>query len=141
MAGVVIGVFDWQVGSVLIWTLVGAAVWGSFQYLWEVKPRLPTGRLPDAPECVVVRSQSDSRPLRRATHVLTWVTALFGLAWLADWWNVGALFVPGQFVGYACASALGGLVVVRWERRAGRRVLYDVSTDASRPDLYASRGA
>ena len=64
-----------------------------------------------------------------------------GLAWLADRWDMGALFVPGQFVGYACASTLGALVVARWERRAGRRVLYDSSFEDDRPDLYASRGA
>jgi hypothetical protein len=141
MAGVVIGAFGWRVGAVLIWTPVGAAVWGSCDYLWDVKRHLPTGRLPDAPESVVVQSPSDSGSLRRAGHVLMWVAACIGLAWLADRWDMGALFVPGQFVGYACASALGALVVARWERRAGRRVLYDSSSMEDHPDLYASLGA
>jgi hypothetical protein len=141
MAGVVIGVFGWRVGSVLIWTLVGAGVWGSFDYLWDVKRRLPTGRLPDAPESVVVQSLSDSGLLRRAGHVLMWVAACIGLAWLADRWDMGALFVPGQVVGYACASALGALMVARWEREEGRRVVYDLSTEDGSPSPYANRGA
>jgi hypothetical protein len=137
MAVTVIVVFRWGIGSVVIWTLVGAAIWGSVSFVLETRARVPTGRLPDAPANVVVNGRG-GEPFRRLSRALFAVASGIGLAWLADRWDLGALFVPGQFVGYACAAALGALLVARWERKAGRRVLFDSSTNDQEPRLYVA---
>ena len=54
-----------------------------------------------------------------------------GLAWLADRWDLGAVFVPGQFLGVAAANVVGVVLVGHWERRHGRRAVAATDRGAS----------
>lgn len=138
MTFVVIGVFGWDIGGVVIWTPVGGVIWGSVAFLLDIRTRVPTGQLRHAPEKFTVSQERNRDGLRLGLgHVLFAIALCLGLAWYADQWDLGPVFAPGQFVGYACASGLGALLVGRWERAAGRRVLFDSSTDDHEPDLYA----
>lgn len=138
MTVLVIGVFGWDIGGVVIWTPVGGVIWGSVAFLLDIRTRVPTGRLREAPEDFTVSQPRDSDGLLlRLGYVLFAIASCLGLAWYADQWDLGPVFAPGQFVGYASASALGALLVGRWERAAGRRVLFDSSTDDHEPNLYA----
>jgi hypothetical protein len=55
------------------------------------------------------------------------------LAWLADRWDAGAVFIPGQFCGYAAAELVALVQIRRWEKAHGRRVLIDPDADDPRP--------
>ena len=61
---------------------------------------------------------------------------ILGLAWLADRWNLGAFFVPGQILGCATAQLLGAALVARWERTHSSRVMVSARPRES-DDLYA----
>lgn len=140
VAVLVIAVFDWDIGDVAIWTVVGAAVWGTAAFFTEVRRQLPNGRLPNAPDGVHVNgSRGRDGWLSRLSLVLFAIASCVGLAWLADRWALGPVFAPGQFVGYACAAALGAVLVARWERATGRRVVMDCSAEDDEFNLYAVR--
>ena len=66
-----------------------------------------------------------------------WCRSVVGAAWLADWWDLGAVLVPGQFAGTAAACLVGVMLVRRWERAHGRQVV--VGRDGSGDtELYAA---
>ena len=68
--------------------------------------------------------------------VLLLVPFVVGFAWLADWWDLGGLFVPGQMAGTAAMQLAGAELVRRWERAHGQQVVLgrDGSGD---PELHA----
>lgn len=100
----------------------------------EVLGQVPTGSLPSPPEDSSLAT-SRSRPAARVARDLIVIAVCLTLGWLADRWDLGAFIAPGQFVGYTCAYALGALLVGRWERERGRRVLLDPDDDEE--DEYA----
>jgi hypothetical protein len=140
VTGTVIAIFDWDASAMWLPGSIGAVIWGTFFFFSRVHMLVPSGRLLDPPEGVDVNRPRDrSGWLSRLGLVLFAMASCLGLAWLADRWDLGAAAAPGQFAGYACAAALGALLVARWERAAGRRVLFDSSSDVDEIDLYASR--
>ena len=77
------------------------------------------------------------RGLLPKARLLLVVPLVVGAAWLADWWDLGAVLVPGQFAGTAAACLVGVMLVRRWERAHGRQVVMgrDGSGDT---ELYAA---
>jgi hypothetical protein len=136
-AALVVLAFDWQLGSVMTGGAVGLVIWGAVELFMTVLPQVPRGDLPHPP----VNSQiatSRFRVLSVAGSVVFAVAICAVLAWLADLWALGAVFVPGQFAGYACANTLGAALILRWERANGRRVVVDAADDEDDgPVLYA----
>jgi len=127
---VVLFVFDWPLVEVLGGGAAGAVIWGGLIYLIEVSDEVPDAEtLPLAP-----RDAEIQRQVRPSWRVLVLIPVGLGLAWLADHWDFGGFFVPGQFAGYAAANVAGVFAVAGWERRTGGEVLSD-----GRESLYVSR--
>jgi hypothetical protein len=127
-AVVVVG-FDWGLDDMVGGTLVGIAVFGAVKYGTETRHAVPHGSLLEAPPGIEPRPAAVT-----ASGALILVMALalcVPLAWLADRWDLGAVFIPGQMAGYAAADLLSAALIGRWERTNGRRVLVD-------PDEYGS---
>jgi hypothetical protein len=131
-SAMVLVVFDWSVAEAAGGAAIGAAIWGAF-YFFDIRGRVPRGTLREPPPGAIV-----TRPASR--HVRRWLAAVplcLGLAWLADRWGLGAVFVPGQFFGIAAANVTGAALVARWERAHGARAL-GAAHPARSGDLYAS---
>ena len=123
-------VFDWSWSYTVLWGLTGAALWGALDFFINVRHQVPEGtRLVAAPSDVMI-DRDGRRPLR----MVLWLPVFLGLAWLVDRWDLGALFIPGQFAGYALASLAGGVLVGRWQNRHGGTVLLRWNSDE--PELY-----
>jgi hypothetical protein len=112
---------DWSVREVVLGTATGAFLWGSFYFFIEVRQCVPEGSaLLSAPADAVF----DERDWLRSARAALWVLPLcVGLAWLADRWDLGGVFVPGQFAGVVAAKLAGVILVSRWEREHGDCVL------------------
>jgi len=135
---VVIVAFDWNARSMVLGTAIGIVVWGAVKFFPEVLWQVPRGSLPEPPEGASVTAARSGLASRAGRTVLA-IAICIALAWLADRWDLGAFFAPGQFAGYMCAYALGALLNARWERERGQRVLFD--PDKGTDDeyvLYAS---
>jgi hypothetical protein len=132
----VVAVFEWDVKDMALGLPLGVAVWGGVKFLAETREHLPRGALPEAPAAHVA---APPRPgfARRTIWFLASIPFLVVLAWLADAWSLGAVFVPGQLAGYAAAYAFGFYLVARWERRH-RQVVLHAETDDGDPVLYAA---
>jgi len=130
LVGVVVVVaFDWNVRSMVLGTAIGIVVWGAVKFFPEALWQVPRGALPVPPEgarVAVARGGLASRAGRSAVAI----AICAALAWLAERWDIGAFFAPGQFAGYMCAYALGALLIARWERERGQRVLFDPDEEA-----------
>jgi hypothetical protein len=125
---IVIAFFDWPVADVALGSLIGTAVWGPAKYLWDTRRWVPHGEIMDAPAGV------EPAWTRVELRSILLVPALcVPLAWLADYWDLGAVFVPGQLYGYAAAWLFAYVAMRRWERAHGRRVLIDPGADDARP--------
>jgi hypothetical protein len=133
---IVVVVFGWEPAAMVVPGLVGTVVWGLAEYYLEVARQIPTRELPPVPPLATERQSGSHVSLHRAGTLAFAVIACFFVAWLADQWDLGAAFVPGQFAGYAAARALGALRVRRWEHSHRVRVLADLDDD--KPDLYAA---
>jgi hypothetical protein len=116
---VVLG-FGWEPREMLLGAGAGVLIWGAIEFLSVVREKVP-GRHQVAEVPAGVEIEPAFQP-RKLWLVLV-VPACVGLAWLVDRWDLGAVFVPGQFLGAAAANLLGVLLVARWEHRHGRRVL------------------
>lgn len=127
-AALVIAVFDWQVGDVARGALLGIAIWEPIRYLGESARSVPRGRLVDAPA-----GMEPTRPRLETGRVALAVALCVPFAWLADRWDVGAVFVPGMFCGFAAAELLVLGLTRRWERANRRRALIDPDADEPRP--------
>ena len=125
LTAIVLVVYDWQPGDVLLGALVGAVVWGGV-YLWQSRDSVPQGNIMEAPSGLEATS-----PRVELGMVVFALLICVPLAWLADHWEAGAVFVPGQFCGIAAAELVALVQIRRWEAEHGRRVLID--PDARRP--------
>lgn len=70
----------------------------------------------------------------------TWKTLLLfpfcaAAAWLADWFDLGGAFIPGQFLGTALANLAGAVMVGRWQREHTGEVLIRYE-GVDEPELY-----
>jgi hypothetical protein len=141
VAGLVIFGFGWNARDVAVGTAIGIPLWGSVKFFTDVVHSVPRGTLPEPPVGTQVGGGSRG-PVAVLGVTVFALVACAGLAWLADALTVGAVFAPGQFAGYTCACGVGALLIARWERVVGRRVLIDESDDAADdPRLYASSAA
>jgi hypothetical protein len=132
-AVVVVVVFHWTMLHVLAGTTVGVAVWGGIGFFTEVRHEIPrAASLPAAPADAQVEPA-----FRFHASVLLVLPLIFGLAWLADRWDLGAMFVPGQLAGMAAVNLLGAALVGRWQRAHRSRVLSRQS-GTGEPELYAA---
>jgi hypothetical protein len=130
---VVVDVFHWKTLDVLAGAALGAVVWGSLGFFTVVRHEIPrAASLPAAPDDAEVEPA-----FRLHASVLLALPLTFGLAWLADRWNLGAMLVPGQLAGVAAVNLLGAALVARWQRTHGGRVLSRHS-GAGEPELYAA---
>jgi hypothetical protein len=123
-AAVVLGVLAWDPGAVAAGTAAGVVIWGSLQYFTVIRPRLPTGALPAAPADAAWERSTAGGVMRLAPRLLLAVPFCLGIAWFAERLEVGSVFVPGQFAGYAAAPLLGAWQVRRWEREHRSRVAF-----------------
>lgn len=123
-AAVVIGVLRWDPSAVAAGTATGVVIWGALEYFTAIRPRLPTGALEAAPADAAWERPSAGDRMWLAPRLPLAVPLCFGLAWFADRFGVGSVFVPGQFAGYAAASLLGAWQVRRWEREHCSRVAF-----------------
>ncbi len=133
VGALVIFVFGWDPVDVAIETAIGIAVWGGFKFSLEVRHEIPRGPLPPPPAAAEMGADRNGFVSRMALAIVFCA----GLAWLADRFDIGAVFAPGQFAGYTCAYAIGGLLVARWERSTGQRVLSEVSDETGENSFYA----
>ena len=132
-AAVVIVAFDWSWAEVLGGGALGVLVWGALSFLTEIRQELPrTDALVAAPSGAKVE-----RRIWPPAILLLLFPICVALAWLADRWDLGGVFVPGQFAGTAVANLVGAVLVARWERTHGAQVLQrrDESGDV---ELYAA---
>jgi len=130
MSALMVIAFDWSPPEMLPGAVFGAAAWGAVKFFTDVRARVPAGaRLPQAPADAVVDPKR-----REPWRMLLVLPLLVGLAWSADRWDLGAVFVPGQFLGYALADLAGALLVGRWQDRNGGTVLLRWNRDE--PELY-----
>jgi len=134
---VMVAAFDWNARSMVLGTATGIVVWGAVKFFPEVVWQVPRGSLPLPPEGARV-AVTQSGLASRAGRTLMTIAICVALAWLADRWDLGAFFAPGQFVGYMCAYALGALLIARWERERGQRVLLDLDDGGDEYTLYAA---
>lgn len=123
-AAVVLGVFAWDPSAVAAGTGAGVVIWGALEYFTAIRPRLPTGALATAPADAAWERSTAGGLMRLAPRLLLVVPLCLGLAWLADRTDLGSVFVPGQFAGYAAASLLGAWQVRRWEHEHRIRVAF-----------------
>ena len=130
---VVVDVFHWQTLDVLAGAALGAIVWGGLGFFTVVRHEIPrAASLPAAPFDAEVEPAFQFR-----AGLLLALPLTFGLAWLADRWDLGAMLVPGQLAGVAAVNLLGAALVARWQRTHGSRVLARHS-GADEPELYAA---
>jgi hypothetical protein len=128
-AGIV--VFDVDAQDMIGSGLIAMIAAGLVRYWSETGELVPHGVLQDAPRDVKVEPPRSERST--AVSVVAFAIVAVPLTWAVDWLEVGAGFVPGILLGGAAASALTLFRVRAWERTNGRRVLYDPSSDDTRP--------
>jgi hypothetical protein len=133
---VVVVAFDWDVRGVALGTAIGIVVWGAVKFFPEVLRQVPRGSLPKPPEGASIADTRRGLVARAGRSVIA-IAICVALAWLAERWDIGAFFAPGQFAGYMCAYALGALLIARWERARGQRVLLDFDDGEDEYTLYA----
>ena len=130
MSALMVAFFGWSVSQLFPGALLGAAVFGAVQFFTAVRQQVPDGtRLRSAPSGTTI-DRDHGRPLR----IVLLLPVLVALAWLVDRWDLGAAFVPGQYVGYALADLAGAVLVSRWQHRHGGTVL--VRWNRDEPELY-----
>jgi len=123
--------FGWDVGETVVGAVVGTCVWGAVYYLTDTTELVPRGRLLDAPRDVEVDRTSGLFSSRFA--LIGVATLCIPLAWLADHFDAGAVFMPGVPFGNAVAALIALGAVNRWERAHRRRVLYEPDAEDVRP--------
>jgi len=122
--------FDWSVRETIGGALLGICVWGAV-YLWQQSDLMPRGVLQEAPAGIEVEPGGIDFSSRG--RLILVATGLLPLAWLADRFDLGGVFIPGQSWGQAAAALVGLVRIRRWERTNGRRVVYDPDADTTRP--------
>ena len=121
----VVAIFEWSLGALLIGGTIGIALFGGLAFLYDVQPTVARLATAGPPAEAVVEEASPGR-LRSLRGLIIAGPVLLVLAWAADSWlsgESGAVFLPGQFAGYAAANLLGATIVYRWERQNGDRAL------------------
>jgi hypothetical protein len=136
-AGAVVLVgFEWKPLAVLWGTGVGIAVFGVATWIGEVAAQVPRSRY-------VVELPGDvelDRPYRlRPLWLLVVLAICVGGTWLADRWDLGAAFVPGQLAGSAAAYFLGAALVARWEWVHGKRVITSERRHRDETEVFAQQ--
>jgi hypothetical protein len=115
----VVVVFDWPVPETLGGTAAGTMLWGCFYFFVDTRHQVPDADAfgdPPANAAIERRGVLDA-------WMLVAIPGCAGLAWLADRWEIGAAFVPGQLGGIAAASLAGAVLSRRWEREHDGLVL------------------
>jgi hypothetical protein len=123
---------EWDAKRMLVGVPIGIVLWGGLAFI-EVRQWVPQGRddILDPPgDLALERGRG-----RLAWRLLALAPVCVGAAWLADRLDLGPVFVPGQWAGFAVANFIGAALVARWERRDGRRLLARQAGDGTR--LYA----
>ena len=132
----VVVLFDWSLKEIVVGAPFGIVIWGAASFFFETRRYVPRGRLPDAPT-----EQERERPRRGAARRAVWlvisIPLAVGFAWLADAWDLGPVFVPGQWAGYAAAQAIALVLVARWENNHQQLVVLAETHDGD-PVLYAT---
>jgi len=130
----VLVLFDWNARDLVLTAPIGMVLWGAVYFFADTRRYVPTGPLPEPPP---------RRPSWRPGRVRSWIwlgasiPLSVGLAWLADAWDLGTVFVPGQWLGAAVAQGVALALVWRWEHRHRRRVVFLEAEDGD-PVLYAA---
>lgn len=133
---VAIAGLDWRAADVAIGASVGAPFWG-IAYSLGIRELVPRDRLLAAPQHADVDLDDRLDAWPRTLLRTLWVLPLCAAAtWLADRWDLGAVFAPGQFVGIAAAYLVAVRLVRRWEREHRQRAVFRENyADA---ELYAA---
>lgn len=100
---VAIAALGWNAADVASGAAIGTVLWG-IAYFLGVRDVVPRGTLLAMPDNAHLNADSwlDAWPRRLARTL--WVLApCAGATWLADRWDLGALFAPGLFFGIAAA--------------------------------------
>lgn len=137
----VLGVFAWDPSAVTAGTAAGVVIWGALEYFTAIRQRLPTGALETAPADAAWERSTAGGLMRLAPRLLLVVPLCLGLAWLADRTDLGSVFIPGQFAGYAAASLLGAWQVRRWEHEHRSRVAFRLKDGEEQLLAVAAPGA
>jgi hypothetical protein len=129
-------ILDWSAVDVVLGAGIGVLLWG-FVWFLGTRELVPCGALLAAPADAVVDLYGTLDTWPRTLLRTLWVVPLSaGAAWLADHWDLGALFVPGQFFGIAAAYLVSAWLVARWERAHRERAVFrEHHADA---ELYAA---
>ena len=123
--------FGWDVGHTVVGAGFGTCVWGTVYYLRDTAKFVPRGRVMDAPPGVEVDRRT--RDLSSRFELIGLATLCIPVAWLADRFSVGAVFMPGVLFGNAAASLIALGAVNRWERAHRRRILHEPGAEEVRP--------
>jgi hypothetical protein len=135
-AAVVLVGFDWSPAKVLGGTVIGAAVFGVVAWITQVSPQVPGSR--DVPE--LPPDAELERPYGfNARWLPVGLALIVGGAWVADRWDLGAMFIPGPLGGSAAANFIGAALVARWERVHGMRVVNSEQRDREDTELFAQQ--
>lgn len=122
--------FDYPLEDQLASTAIGVAIWGAVRFATEVRHETPGPSVIAVP---VVRTTPPSS--RTCGRVLSIVLGLAGCVVVTAWavrLDMGGVFLPGQFLGYAAADLVGLAVTLRWERRNGDRAWLEISGSSRR---------
>lgn len=117
--GIRVIVMDAETRDVVLDTLAGAVMFGVIVAVSEIRHQVPRGKLYEPPP-------EAFRPVGDGGRGLLWRLALlvplaFASAYFAE--HLTGVIIPGQIAGMGVASLAGSLLVRRWERRHGCRVL------------------
>lgn len=134
-AAAMLALFSGQATAVAGGTLLGGVIWGAMAYFTDVRPRLPRGALQTVPPDAIWERSMTRELLRRTPRLLLAVPLCVAFAWFADRADLGSVFVPGQYAGYAAASFFGAWRVRRWERHNHLRVAF--RRDEGNEQLFA----
>jgi hypothetical protein len=129
-----LALLDWSVADLVIGATIGVVLWGVVYFL-AIRHLVPRGTLAAAPPEAALDDERDAWPMLLLTMLVV-VPLCIGATWLADTWDLGAVFAPGQFFGSAAAYLVGVVLAARWERAHRKRAWFrDNDGDA---ELYAA---
>ena len=132
-AGVLVVVaFDESWWEALRGAATGALLFGAMYFFLDVREVVPsTESLRESPPGAEIE-----RHFLRPLWLLAMFPGTYALAWVGDRWDLELELIPALFAGMAAARLVGAVLVRRWEREHGGRVL--IRRDDDGTELYAA---
>jgi hypothetical protein len=123
--------FDWRGWDIFYGTAIGIVVWGAFYGLMDISDRIPST------ESLTLAPADATTERVWGPRLLLLLPLSVAVAWYADRFDLGAVFVPGQWAGSAVARLAGLVLVRRWQQEHETEVLLHWG-ESGEPELYAA---